>query len=87
MAHIELPPYHGPRSLLDLVAIEIVFGCLFEAFQHTSQAISTGTSAGADTQLAKKARALSVKKLLAPMYLMIFLLFFLLPSLSCILMI
>jgi hypothetical protein len=32
MTHIELPPYRGPRSHLDLVAIEIVFGRLFEAF-------------------------------------------------------
>jgi hypothetical protein len=28
----ELPPYHGPRSPLDLVAVEFVFGRLFEAF-------------------------------------------------------
>jgi hypothetical protein len=32
MTQIELPPYHGPRSPLDLVAIEINFGCLSEAF-------------------------------------------------------
>jgi hypothetical protein len=54
MTHIELPPYFESRSPLNLVAIEIIFGRLFEAFQHTSQAISTGTSAGVDTQLAKK---------------------------------
>jgi hypothetical protein len=34
--HIELHSYCGPRSPLDLVAIEIVFGRLFEAFQHPS---------------------------------------------------
>jgi hypothetical protein len=49
MTHIELPPYCEPQSPLNLVAIEIIFGHLFEAFQHTSQAISTGTSAGVDT--------------------------------------
>jgi hypothetical protein len=32
MTQIELPSYHGPRSPLDLVAIEIIFGHLFEAF-------------------------------------------------------
>jgi hypothetical protein len=32
MTQIELPPYHGPWSPLDLVAIEIISGRLFEAF-------------------------------------------------------
>jgi hypothetical protein len=32
MTHIELPPYHGTQSPLSLVAIEIIFGRLFEAF-------------------------------------------------------
>jgi hypothetical protein len=32
MTQIELPPYCGPRSLLDLVVIEIIFGRPFEAF-------------------------------------------------------
>jgi hypothetical protein len=32
MTQIELPPYRGPKSPLDLVAIEIIFGRLFEAF-------------------------------------------------------
>jgi hypothetical protein len=45
----KVPPYRGPQSPLDLVAIEFVFGCLFEAFRHTSQVAGTGTSAGADT--------------------------------------
>jgi hypothetical protein len=63
MTHIELPPYHGPQSPLDLVAIEIMFGrlfeeimfgCLFEAFQHTSQVAGTSTSADDDTQPQKK---------------------------------
>jgi hypothetical protein len=29
---IELPPYHGPQSPLDLVVVEHIFGHLFEAF-------------------------------------------------------
>jgi hypothetical protein len=32
MTQIEFPPYNGSRSSLDLVAIEITFVCLFEAF-------------------------------------------------------
>jgi hypothetical protein len=31
MYQVELPPYYGPRSPLDLVAFEIVFGRMFEA--------------------------------------------------------
>jgi hypothetical protein len=36
---IELPPYCGPRSPLDLIAVEFIFGFLFEVFRHTSQAL------------------------------------------------
>jgi hypothetical protein len=32
MSHVELPPYRGLRIPLDLVVIEIIFGCIFEAF-------------------------------------------------------
>jgi hypothetical protein len=32
MTYIELPPYRGPKSPMDSVAIEIIFGCLFEDF-------------------------------------------------------
>jgi hypothetical protein len=46
MTQIELPPYRGPRSSLDLVAVEIIFGRLFKAFRHTSQATGTRTLAG-----------------------------------------
>jgi hypothetical protein len=35
---IELLPYRGPRSLLDLVPSEIVFDCLFEVFRWMLQA-------------------------------------------------
>jgi hypothetical protein len=32
MTQVELSPYHGPRNPLDLVTIEIIFGCIFEVF-------------------------------------------------------
>jgi hypothetical protein len=64
MTHIELPPYCGPRSPLDLVVVDIIFGLLFEAFQHASQAAGTGASAGDDTQPLKKAHTPSLKKML-----------------------
>jgi hypothetical protein len=32
MTQVELPPYHGPHSPLDLVVIEIIFARLFEIF-------------------------------------------------------
>jgi hypothetical protein len=34
---IELPPYRGPHSPLDLVIVEIIFGCIFEAFHRMSR--------------------------------------------------
>jgi hypothetical protein len=49
MIQIKHAPYHGPQSPLDLVAVEIIFGCLFEAFRHASQAAGSGASAGDDT--------------------------------------
>jgi hypothetical protein len=33
---IELPPYHGSCRPSNLVAVKIIFGGFFEAFQHTS---------------------------------------------------
>jgi hypothetical protein len=45
----ELPSYHGSCNRLNLVAVNLAFGHLFEAFQHVSQAIRTDTTAGADT--------------------------------------
>jgi hypothetical protein len=53
----ELHSYHGSRNRLNLVAVNLAFGCLFEGFQHVPQAIRTDTTAGADTQPAKKPRA------------------------------
>jgi hypothetical protein len=32
MIQIELPPYRGPCSPLDLVSIEIIFGCILKHF-------------------------------------------------------
>jgi hypothetical protein len=32
MTQMELPPYCGPHSPLDVVAIEIIFGCIFVVF-------------------------------------------------------
>jgi hypothetical protein len=66
MTHIELPPYRGPRSSLDLIAIEIILGRLFEAFRHTSYAAGTGTSIDSDIQPQKKMRQPSLKKILVP---------------------
>jgi hypothetical protein len=54
MTQIELPPYHRPQSPLSLVVVEIVFGRLFEAFRHESQAAGAGTSAGGAAQPVKK---------------------------------
>jgi hypothetical protein len=71
MTQIELPPYCGPRSPLDLVAIKIIFGHLFEAFGHTSQAIDTGTSTGDDTRPLKRMHAPMLKRILAPRQLIV----------------
>jgi hypothetical protein len=56
-------PHHAPRSSSGLVEIKLVFGCLFEALQHHSQAAQMDTSAGADTQPAKRLRALPMRKM------------------------
>jgi hypothetical protein len=66
MTQIELPPYRGSRRPLDLVATEIIFGHLFEVFQHTSQAAGIETSAGDDTQPPKRTRASTLRAILVP---------------------
>jgi hypothetical protein len=48
------PSYHGSHNRLNLVLVNLAFGCLFEAFQHISHAIRTDATARADTQPAKK---------------------------------
>jgi hypothetical protein len=65
---IELPPYHGPQSPLDIVIIEHLFGRLFDDFRHISQAARTDAPTGDDAQPSKSARALSLKGLLVPKY-------------------
>jgi hypothetical protein len=68
---IELPSYHGSRNRLNLVAVNLAFGRLFEAFQHVSQVIRTDTTARAYTQPAKKPRAPSMRRILASKYVII----------------
>jgi hypothetical protein len=67
----EFPFYHGSCSRLNLVSVNLTFGCLFEAFQHISQAVRTNATAGADTQPAKKTQAPSMRRILAPKYVML----------------
>jgi hypothetical protein len=67
----ELSSYHGSRNRLNLVAVNLTLGRLFEAFQHVSQAIRTDTMAVADTQPAKKPQAPSMRRILAPKYVII----------------
>jgi hypothetical protein len=66
-----LSSYHRSRNRLNLVAVNLAFAHMFEAFQHVSQAIRTNTMAGADTQPAKKPRAPSMRRILAPKYVII----------------
>jgi hypothetical protein len=61
-------PHHAPRSSSGLVEVKLVFGHLFEALQHPAQAAQMDTSAGADTQLAKRLRALPMRKMLVIRY-------------------
>jgi hypothetical protein len=67
----ELPSCHGSRNRLNLFAVNLAFGRLFEAFQHISQAIRTDATTGADTQPTKKPRASSMRRILAPKYVML----------------
>jgi hypothetical protein len=59
MIQVELPPYHGPHSPLDLIASEIVFGRMFESFCWVSQAKSVAAGpvpADDDKSLQKRQR-------------------------------
>jgi hypothetical protein len=67
----EPPSYHGSHNRLNLVLVNLAFERLFEAFQHVSQAIRTDATAGVDTQSAKKTRAPSMRKILAPRHVML----------------
>jgi hypothetical protein len=55
-----------PRCSPGLVAIKLVFVCLFEALQRPTQAAKIDTSAGADIQPAKRLCAPPMRKMLAP---------------------
>jgi hypothetical protein len=52
----------------DIVVVDHIFGRLFEAFRHISQAARTDTPAGDDAQPSKRAQAPSLKQLLVPKY-------------------
>jgi hypothetical protein len=67
----ELPSSHGSHNRLNLVSVNLAFERLFEDFHHISQAIRTDATAGADTQPAKKTRAPSMRRILAPKYVML----------------
>jgi hypothetical protein len=67
----ELHSCHLSRNWSNLVSVNLVFGRLFKAFQHISQGIGTDATAGADIQPPKKSRAPSMRRILAPRYLMI----------------
>jgi hypothetical protein len=67
----ELPSYHSSCNRSNLVSVNLVFGRLFEAFQHISQAIGTDATTGADIQPAKKTRAPSMRRILAPRYVLL----------------
>jgi hypothetical protein len=54
ITQVKLPPYHGPRSPLDLVASEIVFRCIFEAFHQMSQDGSAAIESTDDAKPAQK---------------------------------
>jgi hypothetical protein len=66
ITQIELPPCRRSRSPLGLVAIEIIFGHLFDVFRHISQDAGTGTSVGDNIPSQKKMRQPPLKKILVP---------------------
>jgi hypothetical protein len=70
MSQVELPPYRGPHSPLDLVALEIVFAHMFWAFHRVSQAKSVDAipmPADDDKPLQKRQhRVPLVRKMQAP---------------------
>jgi hypothetical protein len=64
----ELFLHHAPYCSLGLVVVRLVFGRLFKALQHLTQATKINTSARADTQPAKRLWALPMRRMLAPKY-------------------
>jgi hypothetical protein len=79
----ELFPHHVPRSHLDLVAVNLLFGHLFEAFQCLTQAAMTDTLARADTQPAKRLQAPPMRRMLVPRYATMLICTLLFVNLSC----
>jgi hypothetical protein len=69
ITQIELLPYRGCRSPLDLVAVEIIFGCIFEAFCQMSEAAAAGAMpVSGDKPPQNKAHQVPLKKTLASRY-------------------
>jgi hypothetical protein len=67
MTQIEHPPYRRPCSPLDIVAIEIVFGRIFEVFQHITQADAVaGVVADEDDKPKKKSCQQRLRNVLVP---------------------
>jgi hypothetical protein len=70
IAQIELASYRGPWGQLDLIASEIVFDRIFEAFHRMSQAkicVVAAAPAGDDNPLRNRTRRASlVKKIMTP---------------------
>jgi hypothetical protein len=64
-------PHHAPRSSSGLVEVKLIFRRIFEALQHPAQAARMDTSVGADTQPAKRLRALPIRKMLATRYIIV----------------
>jgi hypothetical protein len=83
----ELFPHPVPQNPLGLVAVKLVFERLFKAFQCLSQAAKIDTSAGADTQPAKKLRVPPMRRMLVLRSVTILNCTLLFVNLSCILMI
>jgi hypothetical protein len=66
MSQVELPPYHRPCHPLDLVAIEIIFGRIFEAFRQISHVDVAGATSVDASKPMKTVRHLPLKKTLMP---------------------
>jgi hypothetical protein len=64
MTQVELPPFYGPHSPLDSIAIEIIFGRIFEAFCRMSKA----TAEDDKPPEKRRCRVPIAKKMQAPRY-------------------
>jgi hypothetical protein len=67
ITQIELHAHRGPHSPLDVVAIEIVFGCIFDVFRYITQAdAAMGVVADEDHKPQKKPHQQSLRNVLVP---------------------